>query len=204
MIDFEIATGARIASAIPDLARLRIAVFREFPYLYDGDEAYERGYLEVYAQCPEAVVILAREGEDIVGASTCLPLREETDAVRAPFESRGLDVDRFFYFGESVLQPAFRGQGIGVKFFEAREHAAREAKADFAVFCAVRRPDDHPARPRNSADMPRFWRRRGFTALSGVFCQMEWKEVDRAEPLIHDLDFWIKPLGAAPIPECLG
>ncbi len=204
MIDFEIATGARIASAIPDLARLRISVFREFPYLYDGDEAYERGYLEVYAQCPEAVVILAREGEDIVGASTCLPLREETDAVRAPFESRGLDVERFFYFGESVLQPAFRGQGIGVKFFEAREHAAREAKADFAVFCAVRRSDDHPARPRNSADMPRFWRRRGYKALPGVFCQMTWKEVDRAEPLVHDLDFWIKPLGAAPIPECLG
>ncbi len=204
MIDFEIAMGAPIASAIPDLARLRIAVFREFPYLYDGDEAYERGYLEVYARCPEAVVILAREGVDIVGASTCLPLREETAAVRAPFESRGLDVARFFYFGESVLQPAFRGQGIGVKFFEARERAARAAEADFAVFCAVRRPDNHPARPRNSTDMPRFWRRRGFTALPGVFCQMTWKEVDRAEPLIHDLDFWIKPLGAAPIPEGLG
>jgi len=203
LIDLEILAGSRISLAIPDLARLRVAVFREWPYLYDGDGDYEGGYLEVYARCPGAVIVLARDGNDVVGASTCLPLSEESDAIRAPFESRGLDASRFFYFGESVLLPAYRGQGVGVRFFEARERAAREAKADFAVFCVVRRPEDHPARPKKSVDMPRFWRQRGYTPLPGVFCQMAWKEIDGLEPVSHDLDFWIKPLGAASIPECL-
>jgi GNAT superfamily N-acetyltransferase len=203
VIDLETCRGSQISSAIVELARLRVSVFREWPYLYDGDEGYERGYLEVYTQCPAAAVILARDGGDVVGASTCLPLREETDAIRAPFESRGLDLDRFFYFGESVLLPAFRGQGVGVKFFEARERVARGAKADFAVFCAVRRAENHPKRPGNSADMPRFWRQRGYSPLPGVFCQMAWKEIDRVEPVVHDLAFWIKPLGAAPISEGL-
>ncbi len=203
MITLETATGSQISPAILELARLRISVFREWPYLYDGDEDYERGYLEVYAQCPEAGVILARDGAKVVGASTCLPLVEETDAVRAPFESRGIDVARFFYFGESVLLPAFRGQGIGVRFFKARERIARDAAADFAVFCAVRRPDNHPARPKHSADMPRFWRQRGYAPLPGVFCEMAWKEIGHVEPLDHALDFWIKPLGGAPIPDCL-
>ncbi len=203
MINLEAYSGSQISTAIPDLARLRVAVFREWPYLYDGDGAYEGGYIEVYARCPGVVVFLARNGMDIVGASTCLPLREESASIRAPFQARGLDVNRFFYFGESVLLPAFRGQGVGVKFFEARERAAREANADFAIFCAVRRQDDHPARPKNSIDMPRFWRQRGYAPLPGISCQMAWKEISQAEPLNHDLDFWIKPLGAAPIPAGL-
>jgi GNAT superfamily N-acetyltransferase len=198
-ITLQTCTGPEIAAAIPALARLRILVFREFPYLYDGDEDYERSYLQVYATCGRAAVIVARDGTAIVGASTCIPLPQETAAVRAPFESRGLDLDDYFYFGESVLRPEYRGQGIGVKFFEAREAVARHAGAAFAVFCAVRREDSHPARPVNIADMPRFWRNRGFAPLVGVSCQMEWKEPGTALRR-HDLDFWIKPLGPAAIP----
>jgi GNAT superfamily N-acetyltransferase len=203
VINLETITGAQISSAIAELARLRIAVFRDWPYLYNGDESYERGYLEIYAQCPQAAVVLAQDGGEVVGASTCLPLLRETDAVRAPFESRGLDPGRFFYFGESVLLPAFRGQGVGVKFFEARERVAGDAKADFAIFCAVRRPEDHPARPKDEADMPRFWRQRGYRPVPGVFCEMAWTEIGQVAPLNHQLDFWIKPLGTAPIPEAL-
>jgi hypothetical protein len=31
---------------------LRIRVFRDHPYLYNGDPAYERTYLEAYIQSP--------------------------------------------------------------------------------------------------------------------------------------------------------
>ena len=41
MIRVERLTGAALAAALPDVARLRIAVFRAYPYLYDGDAAYE-------------------------------------------------------------------------------------------------------------------------------------------------------------------
>ena len=35
-------SGAALEQYIPDLARLRIEVFRDFPYLYDGDYDYEK------------------------------------------------------------------------------------------------------------------------------------------------------------------
>ena len=35
-------TGDDLAAALPDVARLRIDVFRDWPYLYDGDADYER------------------------------------------------------------------------------------------------------------------------------------------------------------------
>ena len=40
--------GADLEAVIDDLARLRISVFRDWPYLYDGDLAYERAYLAPY------------------------------------------------------------------------------------------------------------------------------------------------------------
>lgn len=48
-----------LATHIADLARLRIEIFREFPYLYDGDRDYEQKYLATYLNCPQSVVVLA-------------------------------------------------------------------------------------------------------------------------------------------------
>src|SRR3546814_17412033 len=81
-IAIESPTGAEAAAHIGELARLRMTVFRAFPYLYDGDPAYEERYLATYLRCPRAVVVVAREDgrEDgrkagrIVGAATALPL----------------------------------------------------------------------------------------------------------------------------------
>ena len=53
-----ILTGDSVGAVLDDLARLRIAVFRDWPYLYDGDPAYERDYLRAY-QSPGAVVVAA-------------------------------------------------------------------------------------------------------------------------------------------------
>ena len=48
-VRFEALTGERLAQALPSLAELRIAVFRDFPYLYDGTLAYEQDYLARFA-----------------------------------------------------------------------------------------------------------------------------------------------------------
>ena len=67
---------------IKDLARLRIEVFREFPYLYAGSPAYESDYLRTYLGVPDSVVVIALDGGHVVGVSTGLPLVAETDNVR--------------------------------------------------------------------------------------------------------------------------
>ena len=67
-------SGEELVAAIPALARLRMTVFRDYPYLYDGSEAYEAGYLRTYAASGAAMAVLAREGDTIVGASTGVPM----------------------------------------------------------------------------------------------------------------------------------
>eukprot|EP01031_Cornospumella_fuschlensis_P048144 gene48144-58971_t len=45
VLDASRAAPQSVADVLPALARLRITVFRDFPYLYDGDPAYEAAYL---------------------------------------------------------------------------------------------------------------------------------------------------------------
>jgi GNAT superfamily N-acetyltransferase len=197
----ETLTGAALTPVLPDVARLRTVVFRTWPYLYDGDGDYESDYLHRYAERPGAAVVVARAGDAVVGVSTCVPLAQEPANVTAPFAARGWDLGRFFYYGESVLLPEWRGRGIGVAFFAAREaHARAASDAAFACFCAVRRPDDHPARPPGHVPLDAFWRSRGFTPYPDLVCHMRWREVGGAEEVDNTLSFWLKSLRGAPLP----
>jgi GNAT superfamily N-acetyltransferase len=194
-------TGDALRAMIPDLAHLRVRVFRDWPYLYDGDEAYEASYLQIYVRSERAAVIVARQGRHIVGASTCLPLVDETENVQAPFHDRGYDPGDFFYFGESVLLPELRGQGAGVVFFREREaHARAVSTCNFAAFCAVQRPQAHPGRPESFEPLDGFWTRRGFVRRPDLRCTMRWKDVGEETETDKPLMFWLKSLHGAALP----
>ena len=70
MIDVAVLSGDALIQALPDVARLRIGVFRDWPYLYDGDTGYEERYLRSYADSDGAIVVAALDGDEIVGAAT--------------------------------------------------------------------------------------------------------------------------------------
>ena len=190
-------SGADAAPYVDDLARLRITVFRDFPYLYDGDPAYERKYLATYAGSEGSVFVLALDGGRVVGAATGMPMAAETDEVRAPFLAAGRDPGDYFYFGESVLLPAYRGRGIGVKFFEGREAQARRLGLTFCTFCAVERPADHPRRPAGYVPLDNFWGSRGYRHHPELRTTFTWRDLDETEESEKPLSFWIRDLAAA-------
>jgi GNAT superfamily N-acetyltransferase len=193
-------TGPAIAEAHAAFQQLHVSVFYDWPYLYEGDPRAEP-YIAYYTRYPRAAVFLATAGDQPVGAATCLPLGDETPNVQAPFIERGWDPGRFFYFGEGIILEAWRGKGLGVRFFELRESHARSVSiADYAVFCSVRRPAEHPLRPAQPHTNDAFWRRRGYVPLEGVACTMHWRDRNDAEASAHTLDFWIKSLNGAPLP----
>jgi GNAT superfamily N-acetyltransferase len=190
----ETLTGARLAAHLSDVARLRIDVFRAYPYLYDGDLDYERKYLAAFAASSHAVIVAAFDGDQVVGASTAAPLGTQMAEIRAPFVARGEDHNAYFYFGESVLLRAYRGQGLGVRFFEAREAQARACGARFTTFCAVVRPADHPARPPGYLPLDAFWGKRGYAPQPGLICHLSWKEIGAGQESAKPMQFWMKRL----------
>ena len=188
-------TGAALRAALPGLAALRTRVFREWPYLYDGAEDYERRYLATYAASQGSVIVGAFDGDAIVGAATALPLAQEPAHVTEPFRARGLEVARIFYFGESVLMPEHRGQGVGVAFFHEREaHARALGGFEKACFCAVVRAPDDPRRPPGYVPLDGFWRRRGYEPVPGLTCQFSWREHGHAQESAKTMQFWMREL----------
>ncbi|MGD9511569.1 MAG: GNAT family N-acetyltransferase [Geminicoccaceae bacterium] len=188
-------TGDRLKLLLPDLARLRIAVFRAFPYLYEGSLEYEERYLQTYLEAADSVIVGAFDGEAVVGASTGLPLSHEPPSLTDTFTAHGYEVPKVFYFGESVLLPDYRGHGVGVAFFREREaHARALGRFDWAAFCGVVRPADHPRRPPDYIPLDAFWRKRGFAPVPGMVGSLTWRDLDETEESAKPMQFWVKRL----------
>ncbi|HRG14938.1 MAG TPA: GNAT family N-acetyltransferase [Pseudomonadota bacterium] len=212
-------TGEALRRHLDDIARLRIQVFRAWPYLYDGNPTYERRYLQTYIDTPDAMVAICFDGERVVGASTALPLAHETEEIRRPFEHRGAEpaptgllqhcgsglppaisppitLDNTLYLGESVLDPACRGRGIGVAFFDHREAHAAALGLTHCVFCAVQRAEDDPRRPADAVALDAFWRKRGYAPIDGCTTTLSWQEIGERVESPKPMQFWRKSPGA--------
>ncbi|SMH39313.1 Acetyltransferase (GNAT) family protein [Maritimibacter sp. HL-12] len=194
MIEVRPLTGDDLARALPEVARLRIEVFRAWPYLYDGDLAYEERYLQSYRESDAAIVVGAFDEGRLVGAATGTPMEDHAEDFARAFEDTGYPLDEIFYCAESVLLPDYRGQGIGHAFFDQREAHARALGRRFAAFCGVVRSNDHPDRPEDYLPLDGFWRKRGYYPLAGVMAEFSWKDIGETEQSRKPLQFWIRKL----------
>ena len=194
-IHVERKSGVALTPYIPELARLRIEVFRDFPYLYDGTLEYEQKYLQTYIDHPDSVIVLAFDDDEgsIVGASTALPMRDETAELQRPFLDNGYNIEQVFYCSESVLNKAYRGLGLGVRFFEEREaHAQTLGGFRHLTFCCVERPVDHPRRPAGYVPLDKFWNKRGYFKHPELRTTYLWKDLDDDIETEKPMTFWLK------------
>jgi GNAT superfamily N-acetyltransferase len=190
--------GAEIERQLDALAELRIAVFRDWPYLYQGSREYEVKYLDLYLRCPRSLAILAWAGDSCIAASTVLPLAEAGAEAQQPFRDAGLDIGSIDYFGESVVLKPFRGRGLGVKFFELREAHARELGLPVCAFCAVDRHDDDPRRPPDYVPNDSFWSRRGYRKAPQIVTRFSWPDIGETQSTAKPMTFWLRDLREQP------
>lgn len=190
-VSIETVSGDDITPWLDVVARLRIKIFRDWPYLYEGREEYEQRYLQKYIRSDRGIVVLALAGGTVIGASTGLPLVDADDEFSAAFQDASISPAETFYFGESVLQRDFRGQGIGRRFFDERESHARAHGFRLCAFCAVKRPEDHPLRYRPLDD---FWRALGYEEIPGAMTEYRWTDLGDLRQSAKPMQFWSKSL----------
>ncbi len=194
MVEIRLVSGSGMSAWLDDAARLRIEVFREFPYLYDGSLDYEARYLAQFAQARDSTMVLALDGESVVGCATAMAMVGADAEFRRPFEQVGIAIDEVFYFGESVLKPAYRGQGIGHQFFDQRESQARRSGASVCTFCAVQRASNHPLRPTTYRPLDGFWHKRGYQRRNDLSTHFSWKDIDQPSETAKPMIFWLREL----------
>lgn len=173
--------GRAVAPYLSDLARLRIQVFSEFPYLYQGDKEYEEKYLKKFSESERAIFAVAFDGEKVIGAATALPLEEET--LPMPFKNKG----DYFYVGELVLLPEYRRQGIGKQFFPLLEaHVRKLGGFKHLVLATIVRP--------NYTRYDAFWTSQGFIHHPEIKTELSYQEIGEDSESPKPFTFWIKDL----------
>lgn len=193
-IDVRALRGAELEAALDDVAQLRISVFRDWPYLYDGTLDYERQYLATYRDNPGALLVGAFDGGQLIGASTSTPMEDHAPEFAAPFKALGIQPENILYGAESVLLRPYRGIGLGHRFIDLREAHARALGRTHVAFCSVIRPEDHPARPAIYRKNDAFWMGRGYDPLPGVVAHFSWKDMGEVAETEKALQFWMRAL----------
>ncbi len=193
-IDLRPLRGPDLEAALDQVAQLRITVFREWPYLYDGTLDYERRYLETYRDNPDALLVGAFHDGRLVGASTSTPMEDHAPEFAAPFQTLCIPLEKILYGAESVLLRPYRGIGLGHRFIDLREGHARALGRSHVAFCSVIRSEDHPARPASYRGNDAFWTGRGYAPLPGVEARFSWKDLGEAEETEKALQFWMRAL----------
>jgi hypothetical protein len=188
-------TGNGLKPYLHSLAKLRMEVFREFPYFEEPDLERELQLIRKVFQSKESIGVLIFDNTTLVGVSLGYPLLVEEPSLQRPFKERGLDVASYFFFGDSTLLKTYRGRGIGHHFFDAREaHVAHYKKYKHICFCVPERLETDPQRPKDFIPLHDFWRKRGYIQHPELHCFLSWKNVGETTPTEKKMVYWIKDL----------
>jgi GNAT superfamily N-acetyltransferase len=186
--------GPAVGPCLEALASLRINIFREYPYLYDGRREDELNYLRHYMEVPDAFVISVDDAGSMVGAATGIPLCHENQDLIDPLAGTSYPIAETFYVGELLFYPAYRNRGLGMGLISMVEKQVRSLGNFRYLTCAtVVRPEDHQLRPKEYVPIDRFLDRIGFRTLPGVTTRFSWKEIDGIS-YDHPMQFWLKEL----------
>lgn len=188
-------TDEKMQSLIPQIAELRIEVFKEYPFLYIGDYEYEKKYLQKFTSMNDAIVVAAFDNSTPIGMSTGYPFTYEADGLKQVFLSAGRNPADYFCFGESVLRKTYRGQGIGKKFCDEREaHVRKLGKYRYICFYTSMRPLDDPRRPADYRPLALFWQSRGFKEHPELIGTVSYQEIGEDKESSKKMIFWTKEL----------
>lgn len=197
MTDIHVRTfiGPALRTYLHSIAKLRMDVFREYPFLEEPDLSLETARLKRYLASKESIGVLVFDNTTLVGVSLGIPLALEREEIQKPFLNRFHDISTYYYFGESVLLKQYRNRGIGHHFFDVREtHVKHLLKYKHICFFDPVRPESDPFKPADYLPLHDFWRKRGYVHCPDLQCSLIWEGPNEDEPSEKSLTFWIKDL----------
>ena len=185
--------GREIIPYIHKIAELRITIFREYPYLYEGEMSYEERYLLMYSRTEDAMLVIAEDNQEVVGAITGLPLTKSMEEIKCLFIEKTIPADRIFYLGEIVLLQEYRNKNIGYMMYQQFEKAVKEMQLyEKIAICEVVRIENDLRKPLGYKPLDNFWNRQGYVKQPDLIAYFSWKEIGATEETKHPMVFWIK------------
>lgn len=151
-IVYEYLIGKAMQNYIQKVSELRIQEFQNYPYLYKGNLEYEKEYMLGFSSDPHSCLGLAKYENEIIGISTGMPLKSEADILKDAenvYHNANRDPCLYYYFGEFIILPQYRGKGIAKHLSLGMESVARKFKYSRICLLTVLRSDDDQRKPTN-------------------------------------------------------
>ena len=190
----QLLVGQAVIPYLSEIARLRIMIFKEYPYLYKGSQEIETKYLQAYAEAPDACVFVVRDGETIIGAVTGVPLSGEPASFTASFADSPFPLDTVYYVGEVLFLPGYRGQGLGSRLLETLEnHVSTLGRYNHLACATIERPEGHPLRPGDYHPIDGLLIRAGLIRHPELHVTLPWPDLD-GNVSENTMVFWMKEI----------
>lgn len=191
---YKVLTGSELQAVIPFLVEQRITMFREYPYLYEGNKTEENEYAQWWAQLPDSAAAVAYYNGEIVGLLTgasFVQFDEHFAGSIALFNKNNQPAQDYYYCGEAFVLSEHRGKKISnVLFMLLEQHAQTLGYTKGCFITEIHahhplKPKDY--RPLNGASY-------GYTKTDLTF-NFNWLTVQpdgSSRDQEHILTYWIK------------
>lgn len=187
--------GKELLSNIPELTKLRLTIYREYPYLYEGDPLFEESYVSLFANSSDALLIVAKVGNRIVGALSGLPLDSAQKEIQDVFLASKMKLKECYALCDVVVLKEYRNRRVATILYEEFANQLRKMKRyKKVVLWQIVRAQDDPKRPNDYFSPDNFFGKQGFKKHPEYTCVLRWKEISEKEERAHRFEFWLKDL----------
>jgi GNAT superfamily N-acetyltransferase len=188
-------TSSEVKDLGPQIARLRVEVFSEYPFLYIGNYTFEESYPKKFLTMKDAIVVAAFDHNRLIGLATGFPFIYDRGNLQKVLIAAHRNPKEYFCFETSLLSRSYRGLGIGKAFFDQREaHVQRLHHYRYICFYTIVRPANDPRRPPDYRPLAPFWKSRGYVEHPELVGTIAYQEIGEAEETPKEMVFWIKEL----------
>lgn len=188
--NMQIIRGSEIEKHIDQLGRFRIEIFREYPYLYDGNIEYERTYLGRYSRNSESFLLILQDTHGIIGACTGIPLNGENHEFQNAFV--GENRDEIYYIGEVMLRADSRGKKLGSRLLSTALGLIDSKKFKKVSLCTVDRGLNHLQRPVSYCSPDYLWKKCGFEKSINLLAYLDWKDIGQEIETQKPMNIWFR------------
>lgn len=198
-ITVEIHVGKDAAEYIDYVSQLRIDIFKEYPYLYEGELEYEKQYMHGYTTDKKSMIAVAKVNGELAGVSTGIPLISDSEIVadaKNVFAKQNVEVGDYYYYGEVIVLPKFRGHGITTKLYSEQNQLIQEWGFKHVCILTVVREENHSLKPKDYKSPDGMWKHLGFFR-NDLTIDYHWPTIhpDKSVKDVNNtLEFWTKNL----------
>lgn len=192
-IVIEVLKGNEVIPYLKKWIEIRLLFYKDYPYLYDGTMEGEEHYLRMYSNSENTLLVMAKRGEEIIGAVIGLPLPESPEENKDAFQEAGMLQEELFYLGDSIVTKEFKTSNVQEQMYHKFESAVKHLeKYRGIVVCEIERDVNDPKKVANDTFYELAWNNRGFIKEPNQTVLFSWQEIDDVESSDHRMVFWRK------------